>query len=641
MSLRSRIDLFWTVPVAALLVLAILSPTASACPITTVPGAGTFTPPFTRGSAFLRSTGNILTAVSNVEGIDTCSGEHDLELPNPNKTPNEYILFATAGMGGFSALFFGSSATGTLQHTYSYSIGCGPCPVGTPIDLAVQGSSEWLQYGAAVGVLKLGGTASSTLTGSLQVDPFPGSPFALGPSPATVSVSAGFGTSSIGSEFPQTTPFSSIASAVCPLSPQTVRIDLSVSASRTGGATTGIASFNSVDMQLTSDCSCPTYGYTPVTVEVTLEESTADPPVSATTPSFLSCLVPSPDTAVSQPNALLALGNGDLLFTETTTSADAATLLAQGPQTAFMTYDGTAVSSANFYSGPLGLVSSVVRGTHAGVGSFSAGNLVAVEGAAWDWSTPALDAQTERLLLIDEYGTVTDLVLSESLVLPSALVFGKGGYFGDDLIVALSDAGKLATVNPAGTVNTEALAYDFGTPVSLAWGPEGSSFAGKLFVADVGSREANGALTSSTGRILVVDGTTGAVSTFASGLDGPVALGFKDAGAFDGCLPTNRLYVLEAGTADPISGELAAGSGALGAYTSSATVEWVSEDLDSPTDFDFRSGSKLVLASASGLLEASSSGSSSGLPSLLPSGLLVLLAGLAGFGVFRLSRRRS
>jgi len=639
MNLRRRLGVLWTAPVSALLVLAIFSPPASACPITRTLGAGAYTLPFTRSSAVLKSTGNILTTVSNLAGINSCSGQHDLELPNPTKTPNEYILFATAGMGGFSALFFGSSATGTLQHTYSYSVGCGPCPAGTPIDLEVQGSSEWLQFGAAVGVLKLAGTASSTLTGSLQVDPFPGSPFALGPTPATASVSAGLGTATIGSEIPQTTPFSSVASAVCPLSPQTVRIDLSVSASRTGGATTGIASFNSVEMQLTSDCSCPT-DVIPVTVEVTLEESTADPPVSPTTPSFLSCLVPSPDTAVSQPNALLALENGDLLFTETTTSADAATLLAQGPQTAFMTYDGTAVSSANFYSGPLGLVSSVVRGTHVGGGPFSTGNLVAVEGAAWDWVTPALDAQTERLLLIDEYGAVTDLVLSESIVLPSALVFAKGGYFGDDLIVALSDTGKLATVSPAGTVNTGALSYDFGTPVSLAWGPEGSSFAGKLLVADVGSREANGALTSGTGRILAVDGTTGSVSTFASGLDAPVALGFFG-GDPDGCLPTNRLYVLEAGTADPISGKLDPGSGALGAYTSSAVVEWIAEDLDSPTDFDFRSGSKLVLASASGFLEASSSGSSSGLPALLPPGLLVLLAGLAGFGVYRLSRRRS
>ena len=213
--------------------------------------------------------------------------------------------------------------------------------------------------------------------------------------------------------------------------------------------------------------------------------------------------------------------------------------------------------------------------------------------------------------------------------------------FGDHLMVALSDSGKLATVTSAGVVNKQALSYEFGTPVSMAWGPDGSAFEGKLFVADVGSREANGALTSGTGKIFVVDGTTGSVSTFASGLNAPVKLGFKDAISGDGCLPDGRLYVLHAGTADPTTGILDLGTGALGAYTSSGVVEWIAEDLDSPTDFAFRSGSTLVLASASGLMETSSSGVSSGVPALLPSGLLVLVAGLFGFGVLRLSRRRS
>ena len=217
----------------------------------------------------------------------------------------------------------------------------------------------------------------------------------------------------------------------------------------------------------------------------------------------------------------------------------------------------------------------------------------------------------------------------------------KGSYFGDPLMVALSDSGKLATITEAGVVNKQALSFDFGTPVSMAWGPDGSAFEGKLFVADVGSREANGALTSGTGRIFVVDGATGSVATFASGLDAPVKLGFKDAISVDGCLPNDRLYVLEAGTPDPTTGILDLGTGALGAYTSSGVVEWIAEDLDSPTDFAFRSGSKLVLASASGLTEATSSGVSTGLPALLPPGLLVLVAGLFGFGVIRLSRRRS
>lgn len=638
MSLRPRPVSLFGLLVCTTLVLAMFSQDALSCPIDRTLGAGNFTRPFARDDAVLESTGNILTAVANQAGATGCSGQHDLDLPDPNRAPNEYVLRAMAGMGSFGSIFFGSSASGTLQYTYDYSVDCGPCPNGTPIDLSVQGSSRWFQLGGAVGVLKLAGTASSTVIGSLQVDPFPGSPFSLGPAPATVSVSAGFGPASIGSPNVQLTPFSSTTSAVCPLSPQTVRIDLSVTASRTGGATTGLAAFDAVEMQLNSECSCAT-SITPVTTEVSVEESTADPPPTPTTPSLLSCLASESEASASQPNALLALGDGDLLFTETTTAADTASVLSLGPQTSFMVYDGTAVSSANFYGGSLGLVSSVVRGTHSGGGPFGTANFVAVEGASWDWVTPALDVETERLLIIDNYGTVSDLVLSESIVLPSALAFSKGSYFGDSLMVALPDSGKLATITSAGIVNKQALSYDFGTPVSMAWGPDGSAFEGKLFVADVGSREANGALTSGTGKIFVVDGTTGSVSTFASGLNAPVKLGFKDAISGDGCLPDGRLYVLHAGTADPTTGILDLGTGALGAYTSSAVVEWIAEDLDSPTDFAFRSGSTLVLASASGLMETTSLGGSSGLPALLPSGLLVLVAGLFGFGVLRLSRR--
>lgn len=621
----------------ALLALLVFAGTASACPINSVVGVGNFTKPFKRGDSFLFSTGNGVLEDTETLGTNSCTGLHTLDVPDPERVPNDTILFAVAGMGGFTSIFFGSSASGTMQHTYQYDVGCGPCPAGTPIDLDITGSMEWLQFAASVGVLKLTGSAISTLSGSVQVDPFVGSPFNVGPVPATIASSAGFGSSTAGSEVPQSTPLSSTATKMCPLSPQTVRIDLTATASRTGGATTAIARFDKLDVDLSSSCLCPA-DEGPTVQTSTTSDSSADPGASITPPTPLGCLAASTPVEVDEPSALLALGDGTVLLTESTVSSDLTALLAGGPQTEFVSFDGSTVSSAGFSSAGLGLVSSIVRGTQAGSGPFATNHLVAVEATAWDPTGPFFESATEQLVLIDEFGAVSSLALSEPLVFPGGLAFAKagGGHFGDDLIVAQAGAGKLATVDSSGTVTIQALGFDFGSPIDLASAPEGGAFSGKLFVADVGSREANGALTNGSGRILVVDETTGSVDTFATGLNAPVAIGFGENSFFEETPSADRLYVLSAGTVDPTTGKVDPGTGTLRAYNTSAASTSLIEDYDLPYDFAFRESGQLVVGSHAGLTEVTCS---SAVPALPPGAWGLLLAALGITGALGLARR--
>ena len=200
----------------------------------------------------------------------------------------------------------------------------------------------------------------------------------------------------------------------------------------------------------------------------------------------------------------------------------------------------------------------------------------------------------------------------------------------------------MATVKSAGSVTIRNLGFDLGIPSALAWGPAGGSFEGKLFVADVGSRETNGALTSGSGRILVVDGTTGVVSTFATGLDAPVAIGFPEASGFRGCVPTDPcLFVLAAGSVDATTGKLDPGSGTLRAYDASAVATLLIEDLDVPYGFAFRTSNKLVIGSTVGLTEFVSSGTESAVPGLVPMAGSLLFVLLAVAGTLQLTRGRA
>ena len=173
--------------------------TADACPISDTTGSGSVTAPYVKGATFVKTNKTLVSSNTNTQSSAGCTGLHHLDVPNPASTPNTYIIWAAVAPNGYTGVFFGNSATANFAHTYQYSVSCGPCPPGTPIVMSLRGVSSWNQYAAGAGLAKITGSASVTVTGTVQVAPFPGSPFAVGATPATVTANPGVVTATAGS----------------------------------------------------------------------------------------------------------------------------------------------------------------------------------------------------------------------------------------------------------------------------------------------------------------------------------------------------------------------------------------------------------------------------------------------------------
>jgi len=169
------------------MLLSLCAEIVSACPITLGPYSGSATRAFTLNGTFVKSATTISRSVSNSQTATACSGTQHFDSPSPSGTPNNFIIWAAAAPNGFTGVFFGNSATGRSTDSYTYAVSCGSCPVGTIINFGLKGSSVYNQYAAGVGLAKLTGSASATVSGTLNVTPFSGSPFALGATPATVT----------------------------------------------------------------------------------------------------------------------------------------------------------------------------------------------------------------------------------------------------------------------------------------------------------------------------------------------------------------------------------------------------------------------------------------------------------------------
>jgi hypothetical protein len=121
------------------------------------------------------------------------NGTNTIRIVDPKNTPPEYELWAIAGLNGFTKLFSGSRATGAMSVSGRYSV------TGAPeegADGMLEGKASYHNYIAAVGLGKLLGSGTTSLTSSILVEPFTRQ--TPGPTPNPTSLSAAYGSASIG-----------------------------------------------------------------------------------------------------------------------------------------------------------------------------------------------------------------------------------------------------------------------------------------------------------------------------------------------------------------------------------------------------------------------------------------------------------
>jgi hypothetical protein len=571
---------------------------ALACPIDNTLGAGSFTAPFSKDGAFVKGNATLRMWNTNVAGPDWCTGTHHLEIPDTLRPPSDYIIWAAAGPDGYTGVFWGNSATGTWTHTYEYSVGCGPCPPGTVIDMSLDGTCRWLQYAASVGAAKIAGSADATVSGTITVNPFPGSPFNIGANPATVTANAGAGIATAGSENEQSTPFASHTTQPCPLGPQTVRVEMSVTASRSGGITSSTASFDALAMTITTDCRCPSSqgGGTGSSAPSSTPHADDARPRPVYSPPLRECSL----VAARNPDALLALGDGRVVLVESEEAGSVPEYLDAGPRTRRAVFDG---SQLHGEGGALGLVSSMARGVHSD-GPFGHGMIVTAEALVWDPAAHTFAPAVQSLLVSPvpgEAGKEARVALSRPLVAPSALVFGNGTpMLGQMLLAALPDSGQVAAVAPSGLVQILPIQADLGSPAGMCvMTPEGA-WAGMLVVADVGRRRASGVLLQGTGRLVGVSPFDGRTRLLAGNLRTPVSALAGDGSFFGGT--GEVVYVLSAGDIDQQTGFLVPATGRLSAFGVDGAETVLIDRLDHPYEMAFGAPGTLVVATATELI---------------------------------------
>lgn len=471
----------------------------------------------------------------------TGNGSNTLHLIDPANTPPNYRLFAVAGLNGFGALFRGSRATGSMTLGGTYSV------TGTPSTGAtgsLDGTSVYLNYIAAVGVFELLGSGSTTITSSISVSPFAGQ--TPGPVPPTITLAAGFATASAGSPDNVTVPFGDVVSGITDGN-YPVNVDLSVTASRTGGAVTSMAAWISQDFTWTIDGGAVE---PPVEPPYPIEPPFEESPVTQPLPEVFPGVTMTPTTSAFDPENLVVTPTGDLLFS----SVDPASL--EDPEG--YSWDGPDIRVGNAQD--LGYLSDL--SPRAEGGYFALRSFGFFEGN--------VDFDDAALLIVDpDSGTTTPVSLSGPLSMPSSLLSIETGFGGASLLItemALSnnDPAKLLGVDEYGTVAV--LIGDLGIehPIDLAVAPAGFGDLGsKALVLDIGS-SSGGTLANGSGSILVVDPDSQATSVFVDGLNAPQSMSFAN-GAVVGDPGGVYLYVLEQGDQDPVTGILE-GNGSLVAY---------------------------------------------------------------------------
>lgn len=144
------------------------------------------------------------------------------------------------------------------------------------------------------------------------------------------------------------------------------------------------------------------------------------------------------------------------------------------------------------------------------------------------------EAGANRISRIDKDGVVT--TFANLPASPEHMAFsnvGGGSAFGDNLFVTLSD-GRIVKVDPNGTVSP--CTSGLSSPRGLVFGPGGALRTTVLYVVEMTANRIS----------RIVDPTTCAASSFATGLSSPVALAISPAPPW-GPLDTT-LYVVNAGT---------------------------------------------------------------------------------------------
>ena len=359
------------------------------------------------------------------------------------------------------------------------------------------------------------------------------------------------------------------------------------------------AAFIDLDWDLTTSVSCATVQRTPRKVSFRGHIQTEDF-VLVEPPTYHEGLTELASTRADHAEALLATGDGGLIFAGGVDPSSPESFLRSGPVTRLLVNQDQATSALSTFS--FSLVSSIVRGI-AETGPFSTDNLIVLEGLGWNDDTAILEPNISALLTVDRDGVARELLLEQPLVAPSAGVFGRGGeLFGEDLIVALPESGTLARVSAEGSVQDLELGMNLGTPIDLAFSSANSDFPQKLFVLDNGQRNPEtGILQNTTGRVLIVDPDNGQVEVFAQSLNSPVALAFGDALVYGAS--GIQLFVLTGGTVDTNTGILTPGSGALHAYEPSGAETTLVETLDSPYDVTLRNPGTLTIATTTRLID--------------------------------------
>ncbi len=588
--------IFRFIQIAALLVFVGIADQAKADIIMNyTPSTAALTRPYTSDGAVFKSEG--FTASFG-------SGTNKLSIMDPATPTPRSKLFAFAGLNKFTALFSGSTATGTASSTGFYSVTGAPA-TGALGDL--KGDPTYFNFIGVAGVAKLLGTGSTTITSSFSVLPFVTQ--TAGPSPATTTLAAGFATATAGSMSSIKVPFATSA-VVMNSSALAVNYTLNVTASRTGGATTALASWESADFmwQLTppeppAGPSSPAPGPPPTGV----------PPGPPFKPDRLPILAPGqhrkmlPITTGRSPDNLVFQQNGQLTFS----SLQPESILNPEIQ---------AISGPTF---AVGNVTGLKYISDLEVSS--SGQMYALQAFGFDDGT--VNKSMSGLMRIDPLsGSASDVELSRTLQVPTDMVFGRGGFGSGILISELGlDAGStpaLVGVDDSGHVSTLIPDLGISNPVDMVFAPHGfGTLEDDLFLLDVGQFSDN-TMVNHSGQILRVDDQTKQMSVFLSGLNNPISLAFGT-GNLLGDAASEYLFVLDQGDLDPVTG-YPVGNGTLTAYDSSGKSTLLVTNIFDPSSLRASGdGNELLFAAEDVIFSLF-------VPE--PASLLLLLVGLLTMG---------
>lgn len=474
-------------------------------------------------------------------------GTNQLQIVDPSVTPPNYELLAIAAPSGAMSAFYGGSVTGTMTISGVYSVS------GAPSSGAIgslQGTATYYNFLTAVGLSKLTGTASSTLASKIAVSPFPLQ--TPGPTPATTTLNAPIGVATAGSlttnvAVPYTAAATGIKDGVYP-----VNLTISVTASRTHGAS-----------QATAAWIGQTFNWTLTTPPVGTGGTAT--PIKKPTPRVGSLLTPAPRQgnvsrmfAANSPENLVLDSDGVLQFSavDATMSSDPRDIAADGMQFGI----GEALG--------LEYISDLERSPD--------GQLVAVE--FMTFAGGQFNTSAGQLFTVDPTaGTTTVVPLSTALAAPTAIAFPQSGFAGAEMLLTELGSGpsgqpSLHRIDNAGIVVpvvADLSVHGIDNPSDLQLAPSNfGGFGSHAFVINVGSFTETSAVADS-GSIASVNPVDQTVSVFATGLSNPIAATFAD-GALVGDPGASYLYVLEQGDLDPDTGVLL-GNGTLSAYDAGGT----------------------------------------------------------------------